>query len=326
MSTFDTLIIEFDLLHHTFRKMTPEELTLDVQEKNKVYWIHCNLRQEECNQFLLRKIGLPQHVLEGCTEENHLSHITDNDDELTLQIKCMSSLELSDNHEIFLDNLIIHLTNTYCFTASVEPIPVLFEFLNKSQKAVHHAETPCFILFLLIEGIINDYAKVLFSYEELADNFESLIQDGYEHMYKKVVEVKHQVMLIKRYMIVIREILMRLTSRDIIVISGKCRASLANLSNHSHLIINEVDSIRDLLNSLMGQIDNEIMQKMSQTMTVLTAFAAIFLPLTLITGVYGMNFDWIPELHWKYGYFGALGLILGCGITLMLLFKKKKWL
>lgn len=326
MNTFDTIAIEFDLTHHSIKQVALEELRVNAQEKNKIYWIHSNLNQADVFKQLVKKLRLPADVVQLCSEENNLSSLIDNDNALTLQIKCLASLELNEKNELNLDNLVIHLTPHYCFTAADKPLPVLFEFFNNCSKSVHYAKTPCFILFLFFEGIINDYANVLFHYEEIAEQFESVIQKKHENIYKDVAEVKHQTLQIKRDMIAIREILMRITSRNILVISEKCRTSLYNLSNHSHLIINEVDSIRELLNSLLGQIDNELMQKMSETMAVLAAFAAIFLPLNLITGIYGMNFEWIPELHWKYGYFWALGLIILCAIFLYLLFKKKKWL
>ncbi|WP_454782630.1 magnesium transporter CorA family protein [Legionella sp. WA2022007384] len=326
MNTFDTIAIEFDLTHLSIKQVALDELSINAQEKNKLYWVHCNLNQEGIVNQLAEKLRLPTHVIQLCSEENNLTNLIDNDNALTLQIKCLSSLELNEDNEINLDSLVIHLTPNYCFTASHESLPVLFEFFNNCSKSVHYAKTPCFILFLFLEGIINDYAKVLLHYEELVEQFDSLLQTTSENLYKNVAEVKHQTLQIKRYLIAIREILMRITSRNILVISEKCRSSLYNLSNHSHLIINEVDSIRELLNGLLGQIDNELMQKMSETMAILAAFAAIFLPLNLITGIYGMNFVWIPELHWQYGYFGALGLIFICALFLYLLFKKKKWL
>ena len=67
------------------------------------------------------------------------------------------------------------------------------------------------------------------------------------------------------------------------------------------------------------------MQKMNESIRILTAFASIFLPLTLITGIYGMNFRRIPELSWTYGYFYALSLIVICAGALLYLFKKMKW-
>lgn len=322
MNTFDTIAIEFDLTRHHVKQIALEELSIDTQNKNKVYWVHSNLKQSEAYAQIVKILKLPEEVMKLC-EENNLTNLIDNDNALSLQIKCLASLELNEDKEITLDNLILHLTANYCFTASTTSLPVLFEFFNSCAKSIHYAKTSCFILFLFLEGIINDYARIIFLYEEIAEQLEDLLQTTNENIYKEVAEVKHQTLQIKRYMMAIREVLMRITTRNISVVSEKCRSSLSNLSNHSHLIINDADSIRELLNSLLGQIDNELMQKMSKTMAILTAFASIFLPLTLITGIYGMNFEWMPELHWKYGYFGALGLIFFCALFLIFLFKKR---
>lgn len=325
MNIFDSIAIEFDLKHHRVKEIDIEELSIDYQDKDKIYWIHCNLKQKDVFKKLQGKLGLPEHVSKLCTDKNYSSNIVDIDEALTLQVQCVSSMKLNDNNETNFDNLFIHLTTNYCFTASAKSSPVLFDLLNSCQKSVHYAKTPCFLLFLLLEGVINDYAKIHFIYEELADQMDAQIRASHENIYSKVLELKHGVMKVKRYTIAIREILMRITGRHIVVISEQCRASLYNLSNHSHLVANEIDSLRDMLNGLLGQIDNALMQKMSETMRVLTAFAAIFLPLSLITGIYGMNFQWIPELHWKYGYFGALALLIICALSLFFIFKKKEW-
>ena len=193
------------------------------------------------------------------------------------------------------------------------------------QKSIRYAKTPCFILFLILEGIVNDYAKVLFNFELIAEQFDIRTYKTHKNIYRKIMEVKLHVMKVKRYNIAVREILTRISGRQIVVVSEQCRSSLYNLSNHAHMIVHESDSIRDVLNGLLDSIENSLMQKMNESIRILTAFASIFLPLTLITGIYGMNFRWIPELNWKYGYFSALILILVCGISLFILFKKKKW-
>lgn len=118
---------------------------------------------------------------------------------------------------------------------------------------------------------------------------------------------------------------MRISGKKIEVISELCRKSLIDLYNHSQALTAEADSEREILKGMLDQIDNSIMHRISDTMKVLTAYATIFMPPTLITGIYGMNFHWIPELSWEYGYFYALSLILGSGLTLYLVFKRLKW-
>ncbi|HAT6937983.1 TPA: magnesium transporter [Legionella pneumophila] len=325
MHSFDSIAVEFDLKNHSMQKIAIEDLNIDYQDKDKIYWIHSNLNQKNIFKKLREKLRLPEQVIQLCGEKDNRSTTIEIDEALTLQIQGLCSMKLNDSYDADFGNLIIHLTPNYCFTASKTLSSVLFDLLKSCPKSLPYAKTSCFLLFLLLEGVINDYAKIHLAYEELADQLDAQVRTTNKNTYSQVLELKHGVMKIKRYTIAIREILMRLTSRNILVISEQCRTSLYNLSNHCHLIVNEVDSLRDMLNGLLGQIDNQLMQNMNETMKVLTAFAAIFLPLSLITGIYGMNFYWMPELGWKYGYFWALGLIVLCAFVLFLIFRKKKW-
>ncbi|KGP62950.1 magnesium transporter [Legionella norrlandica] len=325
MNTFDSMAIEFDLEHHSMKKIAIEDLHINYEDKNKIYWIHSDLKQEDDLKKLLEKLRLPMPVIKLCTDKNNRSNTIDIDEALTLQIQCLSSMNLNANYEANFDNLIIHLTTKYCFTASTKLSSVLFDLLNNCPRSLPYAKTSCFLLFLLLESVINDYAKIDFIYEDLADQLDGQVRISHKNIYTNVMELKHGVMKIKRHAIAIREILMRITSRNILAVSEQCRISLYNLSNHCHLVVNEIDSLRDMLNGLLGQIDNQLMQNMNETMKVLTAFAAIFLPLNLITGIYGMNFYWMPELSWKYGYFWAISLMVLCAVILFLVFKKNKW-
>lgn len=181
-------------------------------------------------------------------------------------------------------------------------------------------------IFLILDNIINDYAQFLFNFEVISDQMDVKVRESHDDIHSDVNNIRHRVMEIKRCTVAIREILMRLSGRKIAVISEECRISLSNLFNQSQMVFNEIDSIRDMLNAMLSQMDYHLMHRMNQTMQVLTAFAAIFLPLTLITGIYGMNFHNMPELNWYYGYYYALILIFVCGVGLYYMFKKMKWL
>lgn len=325
MQALDSTIIEFDLSNLSFKKIAIEELHIDLQDKNKIYWIHCNLHQPDTLKTLTTTLQLPEELINLCGHNDPIPKLIDTDDTLTIKIQCLESTEPNAEKEIIFNTLFVYLTEQFCFTAASEPIAVLSEFVSSYHKAIRYAKTPCFILFLLFDITINDYAKTLFNYELIVDDMDLEVRKTHHNIYNEVINAKQQVMKVKRHAIAAREVLMRISGRKIAVISEQCHASLYNLSNHSHMIINETDSIRDMMNSMLGQIDNALMQKMNETMRILTTFAAIFLPLSLITGIYGMNFQWIPELSWKYGYYYALGLIFLCGFSLFLIFKKMKW-
>lgn len=325
MIDFSSTIIEFNLLNKSFREISLKELDIAHSNPELLYWIHCDLKQTENFNKVASKLKLPDELIALCQNEDMMPKVIDSNDALIIQIQCLATTELNKKNIPYFANLIIYLTNKFCFTASDKPIDAVLEFTHSFQKAMHYAKTPCFIVFLILDDVVNDYAKVLFTFELLAEEMDLHLYKVQQQGYRRVINLKHQVMQLKRYMISLREILMRISGRNIEVISNQCRHSLSNLSNHVHMVVHESDSIRDILNGLLDQIDNALMQKLNETMRVLTAFAAIFLPLTLITGIYGMNFHWMPELNWKYGYFFALGLIACCACILLYIFKRMKW-
>jgi len=325
MDLLPSIIVEFNIAGKSFKKLSLAEFNVNLDDKNIIYWIHINLTDIEFMQPVLEKIALAEEVRDLLYHPDSLPKLIDLDEALTIQIEGLCSTELGKNDETSFASLIIHLTSKFCLTAAIEPIQALNEFYKTFQKAVRYAKTPCFILFLILDSVVNDYSHNLYNFELLAEALEKNVHLTHENIYNHVMDVKQEVMKVKRYTISVREILLRISGRKIAVISEQCRQSLNNLSNHTHMVVHEADSIRELLNGLLDQIDNALMQKMNETMRVLTAFASIFLPLSLITGIYGMNFNWIPELSWRYGYFWALGLILGCALLLLYLFKKKKW-
>lgn len=325
MHLIDSTAVEFDLAHRSYRVVKLHELAIDLKDKNKIYWVHSNLNQTDEHQLIVEKLGLPPEIRELCKQSDSMPKLIDSDDTVTIQIQCLKSIKPVDNEAVQFNNLIIYITDKFCFTATSEAIPLLSEFIKSYPKSIKYAKTSCFILFLLMDFAVDDYARVLFNFELVSDHLENELHKNHHTIYNDVMNVKQQVMYVKRNAIATREILSRISGHKISVISEQCQTSLYNLANHNHMIVHEADSIRDMLNGLLDQIDNALMQRLSETMKILTIFSAIFLPLTLIAGIYGMNFHWIPELAWKYGYFYALGLIATCAAVLLIIFKKMKW-
>ena len=90
-------------------------------------------------------------------------------------------------------------------------------------------------------------------------------------------------------------------------------------------LIDSLDTYKDLTSSLLDIHINAMNTRMNEVMKVLTVISTIFMPLTFIVGVYGMNFDYMPELRWHYGYFGVLGIMVVIVMGMLYYFKKKKW-
>jgi magnesium transporter len=323
--TLHSMGTEFDLTHCTSRELNLNQFDMDLEDKNKIYWFHCDLKQPEMLKTLKEKLNLSPELLKLCQKEARVPLVKDTSDTLTIRIQCPSSDHLNSEQEITFQNLIIHLTPKYCLTASFQtPLPLKM-FQETYAKSLKYAKTPCFILFLILDNTVNDYASMLFNLEEVVEEADVSIRTSHAALYKEMMNTKKQIMKTKRYAASICDILMRISARKIFVISEDCRISLLELFNHSKMLLQEADAIRDIVNGTLDQINNALMHRMNETMRILTAFAAIFMPLSLISGIYGMNFHWMPELTWKYGYFWALFLMIFCALGLLSWFKKMRW-
>lgn len=326
MKALESMGIEFNISERNYKQIKLEEFDGIVTDRNKIQWIHINLNQADTFKTITEKIKLPDDIIELCEECDSIPKLIDKVESLTLRIPCLLTSKIPGKHTINFGNLIIHLTEHYCLTITSHPIPALNSFFESYHRALKYAKTPCFILFLILDDVINDYANILYEFEVASDLIDSHLHTSGENPYKKVMSTKMQLMKVKRCATGIRDILMRISGRKIIVVTEQCRTSLNSLFEHSQMIVGEADAIREMLNGILDQIENALMHKMSESMKVLTAFAAIFLPLSLIAGIYGMNFRWIPELHWKYGYVWALSLMVAVAAVLAYFFKKNKWL
>jgi len=101
---------------------------------------------------------------------------------------------------------------------------------------------------------------------------------------------------------------------------------LRDVYDHTIQVIDTIESFRDMISSLLDIYMSSTSNKMNEVMKVLTIIATIFIPLTFIAGIYGMNFTFMPELNWKWGYFGIWGVMILVFLSMLFYFKRKKWL
>ena len=318
MPQVGSFVIEVSLTDHSMQYLDVETFKVDPSQSDKIYWIHCDSSEKNSLEKFKDKLNLPTEVVNMTSEENRISKTIESNDFLSLQLQCLH-YELDGTQ--LASNLVIHLTSQYCFTATDLQLPIFEDILKKIHTYMQYAKTPCFVIFILLDSILNLYLEHLYDIEIKAEEMDINTQDN---DYDDVVNLKNHVMLVKRHVSAILNILMNTSSRKISVISESCRLSLVNLLQNTPMVVSEADSIRDLLNGTLGRIDNDLMHKVSRTMTILAVVATVFLPPTLIAGIYGMNFV-IPEFTWKYGYFFSLSLMFLSGFFMYLFFKIKQW-
>jgi magnesium transporter len=185
-------------------------------------------------------------------------------------------------------------------------------------------KTPGFITFLFLQRSLYDYAHL-----NLAnDNFLDLLQsdDDAERREQGIAVAGHNILTLKKLAASLHIVLMLLGTKRNRFISDEARASFHEMLANALAIRAAVDSSRDLLDGILHDIQAAAANRTSEIARVLTVVSSIMLPLTLIAGIYGMNFESMPELKLPWGYFGVLGVMVSIGLGLLALFWRLGWL
>jgi magnesium transporter len=124
----------------------------------------------------------------------------------------------------------------------------------------------------------------------------------------------------------LREVLAALERRESPIIQEATTPYLRDVYDHVVQVIDSVEIYRDMLSTMLDLYLSSVSFRLNEVMKVLTIIATIFMPLTFIAGVYGMNFKFMPELEWHYGYPTSLLVMLGIGVLMICFFKRKRWL
>jgi magnesium transporter len=184
-----------------------------------------------------------------------------------------------------------------------------------------------FLLYSLIDSIVDHYFIIL---EHIGDDIENLeekvIENAQSEHLQKIYEMKRDVIFTRRSVYPLREILAILEREEVHQITKETRRYLRDVYDHTIQIMDAVESMRDVISGLVDLYMSGVSNRMNTVMKTLTIISTIFMPLTFVAGIYGMNFDNMPELHYHYGYFWVLGGMAIILVIMVFFFRKKGWL
>ncbi|HEY5751030.1 MAG TPA: magnesium/cobalt transporter CorA [Chryseolinea sp.] len=193
--------------------------------------------------------------------------------------------------------------------------------LGKVRKK--HAD---YLLYRLIDIIVDNYYNVLDRVGDIIDEIEETVYENpTNETFYKIQSLKKELIYLRKALYPLRDALSKIVKGESEYVKEENIRYFSDVYDHVSHIIDSMDTFKDLTSSLMDIHINAMNTKMNEVMKVLTVISTIFMPLTFIVGVYGMNFKFMPELDWKYGYYvvwGIMGLIF---ISMMIYFRKKKW-
>ena len=184
-----------------------------------------------------------------------------------------------------------------------------------------------YLAYALIDAVVDNYFVILEKIgEEIEYLEEELVKNPTTQTLHKIHRLKREMIFLRKAVWPLREVIGALERGESTLISDAIKIYLRDVYDHTIQVIDTIETSRDMLSGMLDIYLSSISNRLNEIMKFLTIIGTIFIPLTFIAGVYGMNFEYMPELKWRWGYFALLTLMSGIGITMLFYFKKKKWL
>lgn len=183
-----------------------------------------------------------------------------------------------------------------------------------------------YLLYALLDLVVDHYFTILDIFGEKLEDLETeLLNDPDKNTLNKLHSLRRETLLLRRTIYPLREMVGKFEKLEEPIINSDIKVFIRDLYDHTVKVIENIEVLRDMTTGLLDLYMNSTSNKMNEIMKVLTIMSAIFIPLTFIAGVYGMNFKNMPELQTKNGYFIVLGVMFAVFIGMVVFLKRKKW-
>lgn len=213
------------------------------------------------------------------------------------------------------------------FQESEQPVfEPIFERLKLRPGRIRQSG-PDYLAYALIDTVVDHYFSLLATFGETIEDIEDrLMVDPEEITFQNIHNLRKRVIYARKTIWPLRDLLNSTIRDESTFIETSTKIYLRDVYDHVSQIIDNLENYRDMIRGTHDMYTSHMNNKMNEVMKVLTIIATIFIPLTFITGIYGMNFDYMPGLHWQWGYTISIIIMASAAIGMLIYFKVKDWL
>lgn len=231
--------------------------------------------------------------------------------------------------ELTTEEINCFLGRNYLVTAShslnVTPVDTVWQRVQRDNRILERGAD--FLLHTILDAVVDEFLPFLDRIDEEVDRLEDqIILDPKPPALRRILELKHSILALRRVASPQREVMQRLSRGEFALLSQHSQIYFRDVYDHLVRITDLSEGVRDVVSGTLDTYLSVSSNRMNEIMKTLTLVSTIFMPLTFLTGLYGMNFDNIPELHWRYGYFMVWGIAILLIGGMLWLFRRRKWL
>jgi len=295
------------------------EKELAAHKKRPVWLSVSGLKNTETIHLLGQILEIHPLVIEDLLNTEHLSKVEFFSDYIFMITKLPFSpsaylpLKIEQLSLIIKENLLI--------TFQEEHEAIMPHLLHKIKEfTIGH------LVYSLIDGIIDEHYAIVEQKGDVLEHLEEVIITHKKNIdLGDLYSIKRDMLRLRKNVIALNNIILQLLREQSRFLEGLSEIYLRDLQDHLLRISESIDIHYELSSNILQVYLSSISNKTNETMKILTLFAAIFIPLSFIASVYGMNFAYIPGLEWEWGYFAAVGGMTALAVGLFIFFKKKGW-
>ena len=324
--TDQTRIRIFDYNEEHLQEQTLKNITECFSCKNPdtVTWVNIDgLHEIDLFEKLGEQFQFHPLVLEDILNTGQRSKIDDFDDYIYIVMKMIACDESDDDLKI--EQLSIILTPTVLFTFQERPgdyFDPLRERIRQAKGRIRKMKTD-YLAYTLMDIVVDHYFAAM---EKIGDKIEiledDLIDNPHPEILQKLHKLKRDLIVLRRAVWPVREMINALERIESQLFTKQTEIFLRDLYDHTIQVLDTIESYRDLVTGMLDTYLSSVSNRMNEVMKVLTIIATIFIPLTFVAGVYGMNFQYMPELSWRLAYPAGFWIINVIIVVWMVIFLK----
>lgn len=321
-------IVDYDETKFQERELETIEESFPFKDTSTITWINIDgLHQLEIIEKIGKHFNIHPLVLEDITNTEQRPKMEDFDDYLFLILKMICFEEKDNRIKVEQVGLILGSNFVISFQEKKGNVfdPVKQRIISgKGRIRTRGAD---YLAYALIDVIVDGYFLII---ERIGDQIEDLEEDLLDgprpETMQDIHSLKREMLQFRKSVWPLQEIIRRLERGESDMFNESTEIYLKDVHDHTIHVIDTIEIFNDMLSGLLDLYISSISNKINQIMKVLTIIATIFIPLTFIAGVYGMNFKYMPELDWRYGYPMVLLVMFIIGVGIMIYARKKRWL
>ena len=321
-------IFNYDKTQFQEKEATIVEECFPFKDKHNVTWIDIDgVHKPEIIEKLGNCFGLHPLVLEDVLNTDQRPKIEDYGDYIYIVLKMISHND--KNHEIIADqiSLIVGLNYVISFQERHRNIFAQIKERIRHDKGQIRKWGADYLAYALIDTIVDNYFVVIEKLgERIEEVEEELLTNPTSQTLQYIHDLKQEMMFLRKSLWPLREVINSLAREESAFIKKTTLIYFRDVYDHIIKVADTIETLRDMLSGMLDIYLSSVSSKMNSVMKVLTIIATIFIPLTFIAGIYGMNFRYMPELDWHWGYYAVWIIMVIIGVVMLLYFKKKKWL